>query len=248
VNAANKGDQSIALRAGVLVAGVLALVLGPILVAVKYQTGWRVIPIPSWLEASGLLDVLNDLAPATQLWTWVGMAYSVTLAVLLLGFVRWRAALGSDIDLYARLAYATAAIGLAMTLGGDAVHSALWHRTGITIPTPGSDPLPNRAYAIHMMGMNLLMIGSLALGIVRLRRGATPRWLSWGLIAVLPSGILASLTWLPTTPSGALWWFHLLMVLVAAKRPLAPPPFGVPVPPVARAAGGALPNAAPSRP
>lgn len=214
--------RSNAWRAGVLLAGTVALALGPVMVAIKYLTGWRIIPVPWWVDALGAMESLQRLGPATRLWTAFGSVYAVALAVLLAGLVRWRGSLGGETGTAGRLAHGVAVLGLAMTVMGDAVHSWLWYRTGIAIPTPGSDPLPNRAYAVHMMGMNLFMLGTLALGIVRLRARSAPQWLSWGLVAILPAAVLASVTWLPTTPSGALWWFHLLMMLLAARDPGLP--------------------------
>ena len=98
-------------------------------------------------------------------------------------------------------------------LPGDAIHSWTWHQNGLTIPTPGSNPLANTAYAAHMMGMNFVMLGSLMMGITALRRRTLARWLALLFALIFPAALLASVALLPTTPSGALWLFSVLMGL-----------------------------------
>jgi hypothetical protein len=60
------------------------------------------------------------------------------------------------------------------------------------------------------MGMNLVMGGTLMLGVTALRRRTLARWLAWGFALVFPGALLASVAVLPTTPSGALWLFSLV--------------------------------------
>lgn len=90
---------------------------------------------------------------------------------------------------------------------GDAIHTWTWHQNGLTTPTPGTNPLANTAYALHMMGMNFIMAGSFTVGVAALRRKFLAPWLAWSFVAILPSAVVASITVLPTTPSGALWLF-----------------------------------------
>ena len=104
--------------------------------------------------------------------------------------------------------------GLVLVIPGDAIHSWTWHQNGLQTPRPGTNPVANTAYAVHMMGMNLVMVGSMWSGIVALRRQLLAPWLTWALILVFPGALLASTVLLPTTPSGALWWFS-TMVTVA---------------------------------
>jgi hypothetical protein len=82
---------------------------------------------------------------------------------------------------------------------GDAVHTATWHQHGLTIPTPGTNPIANAGYAAHMMGMNLMLVGSLMTGLSALRH------------PLLPRGRL------PTSPSGGLWLFSVTMIVVGAR-------------------------------
>ncbi|MGH9897130.1 MAG: hypothetical protein ACREA0_35080, partial [bacterium] len=102
--------------------------------------------------------------------------------------------------------------GFCLVIPGDAIHTATWHQHGLMTPTPGTNPVANTAYATHMMGMNLVMVGSMMLGIAALRRKFLAPWLAWLFVLIFPSAVLASVTLLPTTPSGALWLFSLMMV------------------------------------
>jgi hypothetical protein len=61
------------------------------------------------------------------------------------------------------------------------------------------------------MGMNFVMVGSLVMGVAALRRRTLPSWLACMLVLVFPAALFASLVLLPTTPSGALWLFSLLV-------------------------------------
>jgi hypothetical protein len=45
----------------------------------------------------------------------------------------------------------------------------------------------------------------------RRRRFLAP-WLAWSFILIFPSAVVASISVLPTTPSGALWWFSVMMI------------------------------------
>jgi hypothetical protein len=103
--------------------------------------------------------------------------------------------------------------GLCMVIPGDAIHTWTWHQHGLTTPTPGTNPLANTAYAVHMMGMNFIMVGALMVGVSALRRKFLAPWLAWSFVLVFPSAVVASLTALPTTPSGALWLFSLMMAV-----------------------------------
>ncbi len=101
--------------------------------------------------------------------------------------------------------------GLVLVIPGDAIHSLTWHQHGLTVPTPGTNPVANTAYAVHMMGMNVVMAGTLVLGVTALRRRTLARWVAWLFLLVFPAALFASLVLLPTTPSGALWLFAVLM-------------------------------------
>ncbi len=194
-----------------LVGGVMAVALAPPMVAIKYMTGWAVIPEPFWVPAgkAWLAATFPGKTPP-ELWTSFGTGYSVALLLMLGGLL----ALAPHLKGKSRVqqtGYWMLAGGLAVVLPGDAIHSWTWHRSGLTIPTPGSDPLANTAYAAHMMGMNFVMLGSVLMGIAALRRRALARWVALLFVLVFPAALLASLEFLPTTPSGALWLFSALM-------------------------------------
>ena len=107
--------------------------------------------------------------------------------------------------------------GLCLVIPGDAVHTATWHQHGLTVPTPGTNPLANTAYAIHMMGMNVVLVGAVMTGISALRKRTLAPWLAWLFLLVAPFAVGLSLTFLPTTPGGALWMFSFLMIAVGCS-------------------------------
>jgi hypothetical protein len=196
-----------------LLGGAIALALAPVMVAIKYMTGWAIIPEPPWVPTvtSALTATFPGATPA-ELWTSFGTFYSVGLGCMLVGL------LGLAPKLRGRTTgqqagYWLIAGGLALVLPGDAIHSWTWHQNGLTVPTPGTNPLANTAYAVHMMGMNFVMLGSLLLGVTALRRATLAPVVAWLFALVFPAALLASLVLLPTTPSGALWLLSVLMVV-----------------------------------
>ena len=196
-----------------MLGGALALALAPLLVAVKYMTGWAIIPEPFWVPAvrDALADIFPTATPAA-LWMGFGTAYSAALLMMTCGLVVLAPQLQGRTRAQ-RAGYWLVLSGLALVLPGDAIHSWTWHQNGLTIPTPGTNPVANTAYAAHMMGMNLVMAGSLVIGITALRRRTLTRWVAWLFALVFPAALFASLVLLPTTPSGALWLFSILMGL-----------------------------------
>lgn len=197
---------------GAMLGGIAALVLAPLMVAIKYMTGWAIIPEPFWVPAvEGWLAAIFPRTSAPALWAAFGTAWSIALLLMLIGLVGLRSHLeGRTWD--QKIGYWLLTGGLLLVLPGDATHSWTWHQNGLTVPTPGTNPLANTAYAVHMMGMNFVMAGSLLLGVTALRRRTLARWTAVALALVFPSAVLASISLLPTTPSGALWLFSLLMI------------------------------------
>lgn len=102
--------------------------------------------------------------------------------------------------------------GLCLVIVGDAIHTLTWHQNGLTTPTPGTNPIANTAYAVHMMGMNFVIVGTFATGVIGLRKRILVPWLAWLFLMVAPSAVLMSVTLLPTTPSGALALFSVGMI------------------------------------
>jgi hypothetical protein len=199
--------------------GFVGLVLAPIMVAIKYMTGWAIIPEPAWVPlASHALGAVLPSATPPELWTIFGTAYTVALLLMLAALIGFRRELkGSGSRLQAGGFWLLVA-GLMLVIPGDAVHTWTWHQNGLTTPTPGTNPVANTAYAAHMMGMNFVMLGSLLIGIAAIRRRTLPPWLAWAFTLVFPAAVLASVTLLPTTPSGALWLFSTLMLVHGHER------------------------------
>jgi hypothetical protein len=195
--------------------GVLGMVLAPIMVMVKYLTGWAVIPEPSWIEVvRPALGLMLTFATPVQLWVVYGSIYTMALLLMFVGLLALAAQsrrLRGRVEprgLWILIA------GLCLVIVGDCVHTLTWHQNGLTVPTPGTNPIANTAYAVHMMGMNIVLVGSAMTGISALRRRLLPSWLAWLFILIAPGAVAMSLTLLPTTPSGALWLFSLTMIIL----------------------------------
>ena len=204
--------------------GALGLVVAPIMVIIKYMTGWAIIPEPMWVgPAQQALGGLLEFAPPPGLWMAYGSVYTTALLLMLAGFV---GVFNQSRDDRGRLhthGYWIVLLGLCMVIPGDAIHTWTWHQHGLTTPTPGTNPLANTAYAVHMMGMNFVIAGALTVGVSALRRRFLAPWLAWTFVLILPAAVLASITVLPTTPSGALWLFSVMMIacgyfIVTGKR------------------------------
>ena len=183
------------------------------MVIIKYMTGWAIIPEPSWVAAAqeGLGGLLRFATPS-GLWMAYGSAYTLALVLMLAGFA---GVCNQSREANGRLrtnGYWIVLAGLCMVIPGDAIHTWTWHQNGLTTPTPGTNPVANTAYAVHMMGMNFIMAGAMTVGVSALRRRFLAPWLAWAFVLTLPSAVAASVTVLPTTPSGALWLFSLMMI------------------------------------
>ena len=193
--------------------GAMGLLLAPIMVIIKYMTGWAIIPEPIWVGAAQkALGGLLRFATPPGLWMAYGSVYTLALLLMLVGFVGLS---GQIRDAQGRLhtkGYWIVLVGLCMVIAGDAIHTWTWHQNGLTTPTPGTNPVANTAYAVHMMGMNFVMVGAMTVGVSALRRRFLAPWLAWTFVLIFPSAVVASITVLPTTPSGALWLFSVMMI------------------------------------
>lgn len=123
-----------------MVGGATALVLAPPMVAIKYMTGWAIIPEPFWVPAAKawLAAAFPTTSPAA-LWVGFGTGYSVALLLMLVGLLALAPVLVGR-TVAQRAGYWLLAGGLALVLPGDAIHSWTWHQNGLTIPTPGHQP------------------------------------------------------------------------------------------------------------
>jgi len=71
-----------------MIGGALSLALAPIMVIIKYMTGWRIIPEPGWVDpARSALGGLLTFASPPKLWTVYGSAYTVALILMLIGLL-----------------------------------------------------------------------------------------------------------------------------------------------------------------
>ena len=198
-----------------IIGGVLAVVLAPIMVIIKYMTGWAIVTKPAWIDIiSPAIDVLFSFGTPVELWVVYGLIYSVALLLMSIGLISlWRMIKGKA-NKTQKISYLILLFGFLLILVGDAVHTATWHQNGLTIPTPGTNPVANTGYAAGMMGMNLVLIGSMVFGISALRKKLIAPWLAWLFILISPSAPAISLTLLPTSPSGGLLLFSIMLVLL----------------------------------
>ena len=201
-----------------MLGGLLGIALAPIMVAVKYLTGWAVVPQPFWVApASSLLGPVLGIGSPVHMWVVYGGLYTVALVLMLGGLIALAMHLGPRRDGHRPWGLWLLIGGLAAVVAGDAVHTATWHQHGLTVPTPGSNPVANTGYAVHMMGMNVLLVGSVMMGLSALRRRLLPRSVAWLFILAAPGAVAMSLTLLPTSPSGGLWVFSAAMVVLGAS-------------------------------
>ena len=229
----SSGSESRSRMAGTaaIVGGVLGVLVAPLMVIVKYQTGWSVIPEPAWIAiATPVIGALLDFGTPVTRWIVYGSLYTVALLLMFVGLlaaavqIKEPTGRAQPVGLWILLA------GLVLVIVGDAVHTATWHQSGLTVPTPGTNPVANTGYATHMMGMNLVMAGSLIAGISGLRRRTLAPWLAWAFV-LLPATIVAmALTLLPTTPSGGLWMFSVLMIAIGYSMRSGKPQLMAPQP------------------
>jgi hypothetical protein len=196
-----------------IVGGLLSIVLAPFLVFAKYQTGWSIIPEPFWVQwlRPFPFPALSPLSPV-ELWILFGIFYSLALVLMFLGLMTFLQRLKNDNGEFITKAVWFLLIGKSMVILGDIIHTATWHQNGLTVPTPGTNAVANTAYAVHMMGMNFIMVGTMVLGLRTIRTRSIAPWQSLFLIMVFPSAIVISTTLLPTTPSGGLWIFSFMLV------------------------------------
>ncbi len=193
--------------------GALGLLLAPIMVIIKYMTGWAVIPRPIWVGAAQeALGGLLQFASPPGLWMAYGSVYTMALVLMLVGLIGLSAQMRDTQGRIRTKGYWIVLAGLCMVIPGDAIHTWTWHQNSLAIPTPGTNPVANTAYAVHMMGMNFIMVGSMMVGVSALRRRFLAPWLAWSFVLIFPSAVVASITVLPTTPSGALWLFSVMMI------------------------------------
>ena len=197
-----------------LVGGTLGLLIAPVMVTIKYMTGWDIIAKPFWVEPSQrALGGLFPPATPPELWMAYGTAYTIALLLMFVGLLGLSDQMRDTQGRIRTKGYWILLAGFCMVIPGDAIHTWTWSQNGLTIPTPGTNPVANTAYAIHMMGVNCVMVGSMIVGVSALRKKFLSPWLAWLFVLIFPSAVLASTTLLPTTPSGALWLFSILMVV-----------------------------------
>lgn len=107
-----------------IVGGTMGLILAPIMVIIKYMTGWAIIPEPTWVGAARqALGSLLQFATPAGLWMAYGSVYTVALLLMLSGLI----ALSSQMrDAQGQLhtkGYWIVVVGLCLVIPGDAIHT-----------------------------------------------------------------------------------------------------------------------------
>ena len=104
---------------GVLGGG-LCLALAPVMVTIKYMTGWAIIPAPDWVEPfrSDLGGFLTFDTPP-RLWTVYGSVFTAGLMMVLLGLLgtAWRLIRSSGLALWGWLLTFALALQLGLGIG-----------------------------------------------------------------------------------------------------------------------------------
>src|SRR5262245_44880621 len=122
--------------------GVMGLLLAPILVIIKYMTGWAVIPRPTWVPAAQkTLGGLLSFETPSKLWMAYGSLYTLALLLMLAGLVGLYPHLRTADGRAPSKGFWILVAGLCLVIPGDAVHSWTWHQNGLTVPTPGTNPV-----------------------------------------------------------------------------------------------------------
>ncbi len=197
-----------------LVGGAFGLLLAPVMVTVKYMTGWAIIAEPFWVDSfQRALRTMFQTATPPELWMAFGTAYTIAMLLMFAGLLGLSGQLRDTRGRVRTSGYWILLAGFSIVIPGDAIHTWTWSQNGLTVPTPGTNPVANTAYAVHMIGVICILTGSMIMGVSALRKKFLSPWLGWSLILILPSAVLASTTQLPTTPSGALWLFSILMMI-----------------------------------
>lgn len=80
-------------RAGsaAVVGGLLGIAVTPLMVIVKYSTGWAIIPEPAWVSSvRRAVEPLISFATPVQLWIVYGSIYTLALVLMLTGLLALR--------------------------------------------------------------------------------------------------------------------------------------------------------------
>ncbi len=196
-----------------VIGGAIAVLVTPLQVMVKYDTGWNVIPRPAWeAMARPMVAPLVSFGTPVTMWIVSGSVFAVAMALMFAGVLALRVQARDERDRVRSRALDVLVVAVLLVLLGDAVHTATWHWGGATLPRPGLNPVATAGYSLLSLGMNLLIGATLVLGVAGLRRKFLQTWLGVMLVAVGPLGIFLTVTLFPTTPSGGLLVFSVMMM------------------------------------
>lgn len=200
-----------------VVGGCLGLAVTPLMVLVKYSTGWAIIPEPAWVaSARPALEPLLSFASPVRLWILYGSLYSLALLLMLGGVMALRSRPGGAPSRGWTAAWWGLFAGLVMVLVGDAVHTGSWHLGGATVPRANLNPIASAGISIEYLGLPLVFVSSFVLGLLSIRGARLPLAASILLLAAAPGGVFLTVTQLPAMPSGSLSIFSVLMIVLGS--------------------------------
>jgi hypothetical protein len=198
--------------------GILALAVTPLLVIVKYSTGWNIIPAPAW---EGLVrpavEPLVTFATPVQLWIVYGSIYTLALVLMYAGVWALRARVMPAPSWLAKVSLWVLLGALSLVIVGDAIHTATWHLGGATVPRPRINAAASLGISMSYLGIPLVFVSSFILGGTALRARFLPRTIAILLLAVAPGGMFLTATQIPAMPSGSLSVFAVMMTVWGAS-------------------------------
>ena len=204
--------------AAAIVGGALGVLVGPVMVIVKYLTGWAIVPEPAWISAAKpALGSILSFATPVGLWVFYGRIYTAALLLMLAGIVALALQIRARTGRVRPLGLWVLIAGLCLVIPGDAVHTATWHAE-----RPHGSDARNESRRQHGLrdphdGDELRSRGRGDDRHLGAAEGDAPACLAWLLLLVTPFAVGLSLTILPTTPGGALWMFSFLMIAVGCS-------------------------------
>ena len=154
---------------------------------------------PAWsAAASGVLDPLISFADADTVYSTYGKVYFLVVLGLLVGTLGLLAVRQGTTSRLEQWGLRLSVVGLVLLLVGLATDYTLFEGTVVE----------NVGFAAgSLLGLLLLVVGSVLAGVAWLRRPGTPRWGAWLALAAVPGIVLLGLLGFGNLPSMPIAWF-----------------------------------------
>jgi hypothetical protein len=124
MDSSSSSRQQAAIGYLAMLGGVFGLLLAPVMVAIKYMTGWAIIPEPSWvpMARSVLRDAIPNATPP-ELWVIFGTGYTVALVLMVVGVIGLAPHLKGSGSALQSSGFWLLLAGLLLVVPGDAIHT-----------------------------------------------------------------------------------------------------------------------------